>query len=83
MVWYEAKGFVDTDREEWEFQTLWPAHVPRESSGKPGRGTGRAGDCAEIREQPGATGVSPEGKGKGKEELIKSALIQKLRVNTG
>lgn len=40
-------------------------------------GTGRAGDCAESREQPGATGASPEGKGKGKEELIKSALIQK------
>lgn len=31
-------------------------HVPRESSGKPGRGTGSAGDCAESREQPGATG---------------------------
>lgn len=40
-------------------------------------GTGRAGDCAESREQPGATRASPEGKGKGKEELIKSALIQK------
>lgn len=77
MVWYEAL-WIQTGSTPGpggagirEFQTLWPTHVPRE------RGTGRAGDCAESREQPGATRASPEGKGKGKEELIKSALIQK------
>lgn len=49
-----------------EFCPSDPAHVPRQRSGKPGRGNRRAGDCAESREQPQATGAAPEGKGKGK-----------------
>lgn len=72
--------WIHTGREEREFGNSGPSdpHVsPGKSLERREGGTGRAGDCAESREQPGATGASPEGKGKGKEELIKSALIQK------
>lgn len=80
MVWYEANDSVDTHR-EWEFGNSRPSD-PHMSPGKGVErqegGTGRAGDCAESREQPGARGHHLKGrKGKGKEELIKSALIQK------
>lgn len=71
MVWYEANGFVDTDREESGNSR------PSDQHTSPGKALeSREGEregwglCWEQRTARGHGG-------KGKEELIKSALIQK------
>lgn len=85
MVWYEANGFVDTDRERaWPRRSrnsgilsLWPRTRPQAKVWKAGKGQQEGwGLCWEQRTAPGHGG-SAWREGQGKEELIKSALIQK------
>lgn len=73
MVWYEANGFVDTDRESGNRGIPDPLTRtrPQGKLWKAGKGNReRWGLCWEQRTARGHGG-------KGKEELIKSALIQK------
>lgn len=85
MVWYEANGFVDTDRERaWPRRSrnsgilsLWPHTCPQAKVWKAGKEQQEGwGLCWEQRTAPGHGG-SAWREGQGKEELIKSALIQK------